>query len=84
MGSQLEKAAVALQVEVMLLSRRLPRRTDAIRSPGAAQRGQGLVEYTVIVALIVLASIAAVTQFSQGIATTFQKILGHVTAIPGL
>lgn len=84
MASRLDQLAVGMQVEVMLLSQRLRARVVAYYSLGSAETGQGLVEYSVIVALIVLAAIAAVTVFGQGITATFQKILGHVQAIPGL
>jgi Flp pilus assembly pilin Flp len=83
-GSPLEKLAVRALVEASLLSQRLQAWTGTGRSLGSAQAGQGLVEYSVIVALIVLAAIGAVTVFGQGITATFQKIIGHVQAIPGL
>jgi Flp pilus assembly pilin Flp len=83
-ASHLEQVVVAMQVKMTLLSQRLRAITTADHSLGPAQAGQGLVEYSVIVALIVLAAIAAVTVFGQGITATFQKILGHVQGIPGL
>lgn len=84
MVARLEQLMMAMYVETTLLSQRWRAKAGADGTLGSAQSGQGLVEYSVIVALIVLAAIGAVTVFGQGIAATFQRILGHVQAIPGL
>jgi len=45
------------------------------------EAGQSTVEYAVVVALIVIASMAAIQVFGQGITTVFQNIVRRVQGI---
>lgn len=45
------------------------------------QRGQGMVEYAVIVAVVVLVAMAALQYFGQGVTTVFQHVVARITSI---
>ncbi|HEY8742692.1 MAG TPA: hypothetical protein VIU62_06315 [Chloroflexota bacterium] len=45
------------------------------------QRGQGMVEYAVITALVVIAAMGIMQYFSQGVTTVFQHLVTRITSI---
>jgi Flp pilus assembly pilin Flp len=47
----------------------------------AEERGQSMVEYAVVVALIAIIAMAAVQAFGQGISTVFQQLLSKIQSL---
>ena len=45
------------------------------------QRGQGMVEYAVITALVVIAAMGIMQYFGQGVTTVFQHLVTRITSI---
>lgn len=50
---------------------------------GSAQRGQSMVEYAIVVALIALVAMVAVQALGESIARVFQNIVGQLNGIGG-
>lgn len=48
---------------------------------GRRQRGQGMVEYAVLVALIVIVAMGAIQYFGQGVTTVFKNVVARITSI---
>jgi Flp pilus assembly pilin Flp len=45
------------------------------------ERGQSMVEYAIVVALIAIIAMAAVQAFGQGISQVFQQLLSKITSL---
>lgn len=45
------------------------------------QHGQGMVEYAVIAALVVIVAMGAMQYFGQGVTTVFQHLVARITSI---
>lgn len=51
------------------------------RPRGAAESGQSMVEYAIIVALIAIIAMVGVQAFGQGVQQVFQHLLSKITSI---
>ena len=45
------------------------------------ERGQSMVEYAIVVALVAVIAMAAVQAFGQGISQVFQQLLSQITSL---
>jgi Flp pilus assembly pilin Flp len=52
-----------------------------LRPPGAAERGQGILEYCLIIGLIAVAIIAVLSQFTTAISAVFTRLIGRLAGI---
>jgi pilus assembly protein Flp/PilA len=52
-----------------------------LRRLAGAERGQTMVEYAIVAALIAVAAMAAVEALGGGVSAVFEKILGSITGI---
>ena len=71
-GEGLRRAVAALETA----SARL-----AHRALVAAETGQSMVEYAIVVAVVAIAALAAVQLFGGGVATVFQNLLAKVQGL---
>lgn len=55
--------------------------TKMSRRIWAEERGQSMVEYAVVVALIAIIAMAAVQAFGQGISTVFGQLLSKIQSL---
>lgn len=53
----------------------------AVRRRAAGERGQSMVEYSIVAALIAIVSMAAVQALGGGVAQVFQNILSKIQGI---
>ena len=68
---------LALYVRTMLWLVRVGRRL------WNEERGQSMVEYAIVVALVAIIAMAGVQAFGQGISQVFQQLLSQITRLGG-
>ena len=51
------------------------------RAYASAERGQSMVEYAIVVAVVAIAALATVQLFGTGVATIFQNLLAKVQGL---
>lgn len=47
------------------------------------EKGQGMVEYGIIIALVAIVAIAAMTTLGQSLTTRFTDVAGSIAGLPG-
>ena len=68
---------LAIYVSTMLWLTRVGRRL------WSEERGQSMVEYAIVVALVAIIAMAGVQAFGQGISQVFQQLLSQITSLGG-
>lgn len=71
-GDTISQARMWAQLEAV--AQPLRRRLETLYGRLARERGQALVEYTLIIALIAIVAIAALTKLGDGIVQTLEQI----------